>query len=105
MLPPLASVPPSAYGQPARANTLAVTGLVFSILGLFCCGLLGAIIGIVCSAIGLSQIKDNPGKFTTKKSIPIAGIIIGVIGLILFGVLYSTGVIDQVLEDFRKSTR
>jgi hypothetical protein len=69
--------------QPAlpQSNSMAVAGLTFGILGLFCCPVIGAVLAIVFSSIGLNQIKKEPERYTTATIIPTVGLILGVIGL------------------------
>lgn len=81
-----------------QMNPLALTGFILSIVsitvGLCCCsGLPFSISGIVCSAIGLVQIRAQPERYS-GKGLAIAGIIVGAVSIllgvllfILFGVL------------------
>jgi len=95
------NVPVGGYPLPgypgAKTNTLAVTGLVLSVLGLCCTPV--SLAGLVLSAIGLSQIQKNPQAYTTTKIIPIIGIALGILNILLVIVMYSTGMMDEM---FRK---
>src|SRR4051794_13851807 len=53
---------PAIVSAPARTNGMATAGLVLSILGLCCCcwGIPFSTLGLIFSAIGLSQINRNP---------------------------------------------
>lgn len=101
--PPPVGVTP-AFSQPgmAKSNGMAVTGLIFGILSLFCCGVVGAILGLIFSFIGLSQITQNPQNYTTGKGVPIAGIVLSLVGLAVFVVLLMTGSLAHLLKVFRK---
>src|SRR5689334_7298784 len=66
----------------ASTNSMAVTGLVLSVLGLLCCPFIGGVIGIILSAIGLSQIQKNPTAYTTTKIVPILGLVLGMLGIL-----------------------
>ena len=67
-------------------NGFAITGLVFGIISLpmsICCaGIPFNILGIIFSAIALSQIKHKPDEFT-GRSIAIGGLVCSIIGVIL----------------------
>jgi len=99
--PPVAGLS-SRYAAPARKNSAAVCGLVFSILGLLCCPLGASIIGIVCGAIGYSQIKDSPERYATGKNVALAAIIIGALGVLLNIGLYSSGAWDAIIRNWTK---
>ena len=70
-------------------NPLALTGFILSIVGIpsFCCCFavfpLG-LAGLICSIIGLNQIKGNPLKYS-GRGLALAGIIISIL-TILFGI-------------------
>ena len=79
--------PPPEYGAPvpqAGNNGLAVASLVCSIVGVFCGGVL-SIIGIVLGFVALNQIKRSGQG---GKGMAQAGIIVGIISLIL-GIILS----------------
>jgi|LakMenE01Jun11ns_1017448.scaffolds.fasta_scaffold8823727_1 peptidyl-prolyl cis-trans isomerase B (cyclophilin B) len=59
--------------QPQKTNGMAIAGFV---VALVCCSPLG----IIFSAIGLNQIEKDPAQ--GGKGLAIAGLIIGVVGLI-----------------------
>lgn len=73
--------------QTAGLNPLALIGFILSMVaitvGLCCCyGFPFNIGGIVCSAIGLVQIRNQPER-DTGRGLAIAGIIIGVVSILL----------------------
>jgi len=100
-VPPLAAPPGiiSASVQP-KSNSMAITGLVFSILGLVCCHGIGPLLGLIFSCIGLSQINQNPQQYTTGKGLPIAGIVLSVLGFAFLAILFFTGAFAAVFKNF-----
>ena len=62
---------------PQKTNGLAIAGFITSIL------CFGWPIGIVLSAIGLSQIKADPTQ--KGKGLALAGLIIGIISVVITG--------------------
>src|SRR5438132_1254712 len=55
---PAIVTPTSVPGSPTEP--LAIWSLVLSLLGLFCCGLLSGVPGIICGHMALSKINKNP---------------------------------------------
>ena len=78
------SEPPafSGVGSQRNTNVPSVLGIVFPIV-CCCCPFIGPILGLVFSAIGLSQIKANPNKYSTSDTLPKIGIGISIAILIL----------------------
>jgi hypothetical protein len=76
-----ASPYPGGYGYPAPesgTNTLAISSLVASVVGLLCG--IGSIVGIVLGVVALNQIKQSrQGGY----GLAVAGIIVGVATLII----------------------
>jgi len=84
--PPLPSAPPplpSAGAHPLKHSGMAVAGFVCGLLGLMCCGPVASILGLVFSIIGLMEINRNPTQLT-GKSMAIAGIILAIVGCLIF---------------------
>ena len=86
---PLAGTPPGpiSLAPVPRNNSLAVAGLTLGIIsltaGICCCyGFPFSVPGIICSSIGLSQIKADP---TTQqgKGLATAGLILSIISVVL----------------------
>ncbi len=103
--PPVGSPPPlplSSGGSnlPPNTNGLAIGGLCCSILGLFCCGPIFSTLGLILSAISLSQINDAPTRYT-GKGVALAGIAIAILGYILFAILVFSGLLRQGLRHFQ----
>jgi hypothetical protein len=82
--------PFSGVGSQRNTNVPSVLGIVFPIV-CSCCCFIGPILGIVFSAIGLSQIKANPNKYSTSETLPKIGLGISIALLILH-------IIGQVLD-------
>jgi GYF domain 2/Domain of unknown function (DUF4190) len=85
--------------QKPRTNSLSVAGLILgllSVLTFWCCfNLVLALMGLVFSGTGLSQIKKSGGQ-ETGRGLAIAGIILSALGLVMglitllvFGVMAS----------------
>ena len=88
--PPLRSFPTAtAYpvgGTVRKTNGLAIAGLVFSLLGVPCCGVgLFSLIGLIFSSVALGQIKHNLRQ--EGRGMAVAGIIISIFSLII-GVIF-----------------
>jgi hypothetical protein len=107
--PPLASAPPTlGLGTPVVArknNGLALTGLILGVLGLLqCCTPLFAILGLVFSCLGYYQTKQDPGRYT-GIGLAKAGIIMSVAGLVIFGVLFFTGILSELAKNLPRFGR
>lgn len=93
--PPPSYATPTYSGQVAgvpRNNAMATWGLVLSLFGLLCCpGGIASVLGIVFSIIGLNQIQSAPQNYTTTSTIPILGIVFGILGIIGTVLLYFSG--------------
>jgi hypothetical protein len=82
-----AQPPPfSGVGSRQETNVCSVIGLVASLV-CCCCPYIGPLIGIIFSAIGLSQIHANPNKYSTSDALPKIGLGIGVAMLLLHVVM------------------
>jgi hypothetical protein len=80
---PAIVTPTSVPGSPTEP--LAIWSLVLSLLGLFCCGLLSGVPGIICGHLALSKIEKRPG--VQGRGLAIAGLVIGYFAA-LFWLLY-----------------
>jgi hypothetical protein len=72
----------SASGQPEKASSKATTALVLGIIGLVCCGLCAPFAWYIGSA-EMKQIKAGLSS-QAGKSFAQIGMILGIIGTILF---------------------
>jgi len=77
---------PPQYPAPAPSTSgAAIVSLIFSILGLvFILPIIGSIVGIIAGNSAKSDIRNRPGQ-VTGEGLAQAGVIIGWIGLILWG--------------------
>jgi hypothetical protein len=73
---------PSFHGRPApRISILAISSLVSSLLG--CCTLgIGGLIGVILGVVAMKAI-DDPAKARTGRGFAKAGVIVGVVSLLL----------------------
>jgi hypothetical protein len=105
-LPPL-STPPQvplggalASGSPPTSG-MAITGLICSILGLFCCGPLFSTLGLIFSAMALNQINQDPARYG-GKAVAVAGIVLSVVGYAIFAIFIFTGMFRRAFRRFPK---
>lgn len=92
--PPGAYPPPYAYSSPypdqPGTNSMATASLVCSIvaipLSLLCFGFAMSVVGIVLGIIALNQVSGTQQK---GKEMAIAGIVVGVLGIIVMGIVGS----------------
>ena len=103
--PPLA---PTTYtGRGQQTNSMAIAALVMGILsitlGLLCCGpfVICNILGIIFSLVSLSQIKKNPEQ-QTGRGMAIAGLVMSILGLIVFIILFAFGFLTGILDALRR---
>lgn len=74
------TIEPTSNKQTVPVSGLSITGFVFAMVSLICCGLVSPL-GLVFSIIGLIKIDEGD---RTGKGLAIAGIIISAIMLVLF---------------------
>jgi len=88
-----------------KTNGMAVTGLVMGILtltcGLCCGGPLFAVLGIIFSAVGLSQINKNPALYS-GKGMAITGLVLSIVGLVATTILIILFGMIGIIEEFTK---
>ena len=83
----VASTPaPFSVAPPARTNQMAIAGMVLGILSVTascCCyGLPFNVIGIVCSAVALSQISKDP-LTQQGKGLAITGLVLSIVSILM----------------------
>jgi len=84
------------YAQPVPVNGVAIAALV---LGILC--FLPAV-GLVLGLIALAQIKKRGER---GKGMAIAGSVLSVVGLVLWTVSLSTGVVSDAVDGFKDAAR
>ena len=94
------------YYGPPRTNAMAITGLIMGIVavtvGCCCCyGMPFNLLGIVFSAIGLSQIKSDP-QHQQGKGIAIAGIVLSLLSIILAIIFFTLGMALSMTDLLKK---
>jgi len=74
-----------------KTNGMAITGLVMGILtltlGLCCGGPIFAVLGIIFSAVGISQINRNPTLYA-GKGMAVTGLVLSIVGLATMPIRY-----------------
>lgn len=86
--PPAAfPLPEAEYGMAPRTNPLAIAGLILGIFAIFpgicCCGGFPFnILGLIFSAVAMSQIQSHPQR-EGGKALALTGIILNVVSLLL----------------------
>ncbi len=108
--PPLATIPPLSAAAPAASTSgLAIAGRVCSILGLSCvfvpcCVPVFSTLGLILSAVALSQINQNPLRYS-GRSVAMAGIVIALVGYALFALFLATGLLSRTFRRFPRRFR
>ncbi len=86
--------PITPFGQQPRNNPLAITGMIMGILalpmGCCCYGLPFNVLGIIFSAIALSQIKQDPLS-QQGRGMAIAGLVLSILSIVLAVVVLILG--------------
>ena len=95
---PYAAAPMAAPPAPVnKNNSMAVAGLVCSLVGLPCCGLvLFSVLGLIFSAIALRQINRDPTQ--GGKGMAIAGLIISLVTLFFAIVVWLVVLVSGVSQ-------
>lgn len=83
--------PPAGFvGSPApRTSGFAIASMVLGILWVYW---IGSILAIIFGVIAKNQIRDGDGK-VTGDGMATAGIVLGIIGLVIAGLLTIVGVV------------
>jgi hypothetical protein len=92
-----------------RNNSFAMAGLTLGILaltlGLCCCyGLPFSIPGIVCSSIGLNQIKNDPNT-QLGRNLAIGGLVLSVLSILVGALLLVLGITHTTPDMIRRIHR
>lgn len=82
------NVPPAERKSGAKVEGFAIAAFLFSIAGLFIAGFLFGLIAVIFSIISLVRIGNDPSRFK-GKGLAIAGLIIGILDMILIYLLFA----------------
>lgn len=99
--PPPAPLTPMPLGAAPQTNGFAIAGVICGVVGLFCCGPIFSTVALVLSVIALSQINQEPARYT-GKNLALVGIGLALVGYILFAFLLFTGLFRRTIHDFRR---
>ena len=81
------TIRPPVSGPVRKTNAYAMAGLIFGVLAFFCCcKFLFAVLGIIFSLIGLSQVSRHP-EFYEGRGLAIAGLSVSILSLLFAAVL------------------
>jgi hypothetical protein len=104
-VPTLAPGPITAPQPAPRTNPLALTGMILGILSvtLVCCclGMPFNLAAIICSTIGLVQIRRDPQR-EQGKGLAIAGLVLGLLSLLLAVLLRLLFRSEDLMKEFRR---
>ena len=103
--PPVPLVQTSLGGRTPAMNGMAVAGLVMGIIsvtvGLFCCGVVFNVLGVIFSLVALSQIKRSPGQ-QTGRNMAIVGLVLSLLGfvfqIIIFVAFGAMGLLKEIMQ-------
>jgi uncharacterized protein DUF4190/uncharacterized protein DUF4339 len=91
-----------------RTNQMALAGFIMGlctvVLGCCCYGMPFNILGIVFSAIGLSQINKNP-EMEKGRGLAIAGLVISIVATIIIVILVVVGGVVFNFDEIRRHMR
>lgn len=93
-------VPPPGGGYPSSPqNGMGTAALVMGILQFVCLGIIGSILAIVFGKIGMERadqgLANNRGVAKAGFILGIIGVVLALIGLVIFIILLSTGNLQQ----------
>ena len=89
---------PGGFGpRPDEKNSLGGWALGLGVAGFLCCSIFTGIPAIVVGFLGMQA--ANEGR-ATNKGMSIAGIVLGVLSIVLLIVSYATGLNERLLSGF-----
>jgi hypothetical protein len=99
---PPGSPGPDPYAFRPQTNGMALAGVILSSVGLLCCCStpLFSTLGLVFSAIGFSQINNDPARWT-GRNLAIVGMVLAALGFLIFIVAVLSGQFTTVVERSR----
>jgi Domain of unknown function (DUF4190) len=87
------------YPIQPRTNGLAITALVFGILGFLVLPIVGSLVGIACGIPAKRSIEASNGR-ETGRELAIAGIILSAVGLAVWSGLLLFGFGIDLMQSF-----
>jgi hypothetical protein len=100
--PPPAYAPPAISYQAAPQNGLGTAALILGILQFFCLGLIGSVLAIVFGRMGMKKAEQglatNGGQAKAGFWLGIIGLILFVVGILIWVILIATGVANGNIE-------
>jgi hypothetical protein len=88
---------PSA--SPTQDNGMATASIILACISLFCCQPLG-LVSLILGILALTKTSADPNR--GGRGLAIAGIVVSVLCLAMFGLLMAFGAFGQVIEKFIK---
>ncbi len=89
---------PGGFGpRPDEKNSLGGWALGLGVAGFLCCSIFTGIPAIVVGFLGMQA--ANEGR-ATNKGMSIAGIVLGVLSIVLLIVSYATGLNERLMSGF-----
>lgn len=100
--PPPAYAPPANSYQAAPQNGLGTAALILGILQFFCLGLIGTVLAIIFGRMGMKKAEQglatNGGQAKAGFWLGIIGLILFVVGILIWVILVATGVANGNIE-------
>jgi len=96
---PVTIAPLSTYKPPPPTNNMAITSLIMGCVSMVCCPVLG-VLGIVFSAMALSQLKSEP--LQGGKGLAITGLVLSLLSFAWFGLLIALGAFSNVIQQMSR---
>ncbi|MGI6004401.1 MAG: DUF4190 domain-containing protein [Christensenellales bacterium] len=80
---------PPYYAQPARYSGMAIAGFVLSLISITCCNLfIFSLLGIIFSAVGLSQTRHHEIR---GRGLAVAGLVLSILSIVFGAVAWMAG--------------
>lgn len=90
---------PGGFGpRPDEKNSLGGWALGLGIASFVCCGIFTGIPAIIVGFLGMQA--ANEGR-ATNKGMSIAGIVLGILSIVLAIVFYATGLTERLMSGFQ----
>lgn len=87
----------ATYGQVVRTDNKAIAALSLGVGAWVCGGPLLALPGVILGILSLRSIRDSP-RTLTGRPLAIAGIVVGGLSLVMFGILAAVITIGAIVS-------